>query len=61
MGSWALYPGGGPHNNTLHYTFESGDMASFTFSGTQFVLRYTQDTHPGNYDEYVDGTAVAIN
>jgi len=36
-------------------------MASFTFSGMQFVLRYTQNTHRGNYDGYVDGTAVAIN
>jgi hypothetical protein len=58
-GSWLVYSAAGPHNSSLHYTFAHGDSASFTFSGTQFVLTYTQDTNRGVYDVYVDGSKLA--
>jgi hypothetical protein len=37
----------------------TGDTASFTFSGTQFILTYTMNAVRGNMEIYVDGYKVA--
>ena len=59
-GSWLAYSGSEPYaNNTTHYTSSVGDKASFTFSGTQFILKYTQAPNRGNINVYVDGSQVA--
>ena len=59
VGSWAMGSGfGGAHDGTLHYTGTVGDTASFTFSGTQFILTYTRDVNRGDIGVYVDGGLV---
>jgi hypothetical protein len=57
-GAWTAHSGGGPGNNTMHYTATVGDSASFIFTGTQFILTYTQALNRGNIDMYVDGSKV---
>ena len=59
VGSWAMGSGfEGAHDGTLHYTGTVGDTASFTFSGTQFILTYTRDVNRGDIGVYVDGGLV---
>ena len=59
-GSWVAFSGSAPYtNNTTNYTAGVGDTASFTFSGTQFILTYTQAPNRGDIDVYVDGNRVA--
>jgi hypothetical protein len=53
-----MYTGSGPYAGTLHYTSAVGAMASFAFSGTQFVLTYTAYTNRGSFEVWVDGTLV---
>jgi len=58
-GSWIAYSGSAPYaNNTVHYTAGVGNMATFTFDGTQFVLTYTQAPNRGNIGVFVDGSQV---
>jgi len=58
-GSWAAYSGSVPFgNNTVHYTSVVGDVATFTFNGTQFVLTYTRAPNRGNIAVFVDGSQV---
>ncbi len=59
VGSWTAYNGIGPYDNTTHYTSTVGDTATFTFSGTQFILTYTQNTDRGSIGVNVDGSQVA--
>ena len=56
---WASYDGSNPSNSTLHYASILGSTARFTFSGTQFILTYTQAPNRGDIDVYVDGNRVA--
>ena len=58
-GTWTASTGvAGAYNNTFKYTGTTGDKATFTFSGTQFVLIYTQNTNRGNIEVRVDGNLV---
>ena len=58
-GTWASGSGfSGAQDGTLHYTAASGDTATFVFSGTQFILSYTQDVNRGDIGVYVDGSLV---
>jgi len=59
-GSWTAYNGSLAFaNHTTHYTTAVGNIASFTFTGTQFILTYTQSTDRGNIEVFVDGSKVA--
>jgi Tfp pilus assembly protein FimT len=59
-GSWTHFSGAFPfYNNTDSYSGITGETASFTFAGTQFVLRYTRNTVRGNMEIYVDGNKIA--
>ena len=53
-----MYTGSGPYNNGLHYTSTPGNYAEITFTGTQFTLKYLQNTNRGKLDVYVDGVKV---
>jgi RHS repeat-associated protein len=55
---WTLSDSDGPFNYTTSYTSTIGDEASLSFSGTQFIFSYTQNTDRGNIDVYVDGNKV---
>ena len=58
-GTWTASTGvAGAYNNTFKYTGTTGDKATFTFSGTQFILTYTQNTNRGNIEVRVDGNLV---
>ena len=57
-GSWAVYTGPGPHEDTLHYTTTVGDFAELQFSGIKFTLLFTKDFNRGLIDVYVDGNKV---
>jgi len=59
-GSWAAYSGSASYyNNTTHYTSGLGNTASFAFSGTKFILTYTQAANRGNIGVFVDGIKIA--
>jgi len=59
-GAWTHFTGAFPfYNNTDSYSGVTGDLASFTFTGTQFLLTYTMNTVRGNMEIYVDGNKVA--
>ena len=58
----ALYTSSGPYNNSLHLSNTPGSTASFTFTGTQISLIYTQYTSRGNIEITIDGgTPVLVN
>jgi len=57
-GTWIAWSGTGPYNNTDHYTSTVGSMASFTFTGRQFIFPYLSNTNRGNVEVSVDGTVV---
>jgi hypothetical protein len=57
-GTWSVYSGAGPHDNGLHYTSTVGNFAEIAFTGTQFTLKYLQNTNRGKMDVYVDGVKV---
>ncbi|MBE7434424.1 MAG: hypothetical protein HS100_10940 [Anaerolineales bacterium] len=58
-GTWTASTGvAGAYNNTFRYTGTTGDKATFTFNGTQFILKYTQNTNRGNIEVRVDGNLV---
>jgi hypothetical protein len=52
---WTTYTGGGPYNNTMHYTSTLGSYAEFTFIGEQFILTMLRNTNRGLIDVYIDG------
>jgi len=59
-GSWTAYSGSASYyNNTVHYTSGPGNTASFAFSGTKFILTYTQAPNRGNLGVFVDGLKIA--
>ena len=59
-GTWTAFTGlTGPYSGTMHRSQTIGDRALFTFNGTQFILKYTQDTGNGDLDVYVDGNKIA--
>ncbi|HSB01888.1 MAG TPA: hypothetical protein VLE49_14655, partial [Anaerolineales bacterium] len=53
-GTWTLYNGTGPYNNTVHYGTVGSD-AQITFNGTKFTLTYVKGSNRGLMDVYVDG------
>jgi hypothetical protein len=55
-GNWTAYNGGGPMNNTMHYTNAQNASASLLFSGTQFEVFFTQYPNRGNVEVWIDGT-----
>jgi len=57
--NWYIYSGSGPYNDTLHFAFSPGESVQFTFSGSQFVLTYTQMADRALVDVYIDGMKVA--
>ncbi|MDX9864716.1 MAG: hypothetical protein RBT34_07930 [Anaerolineaceae bacterium] len=54
-GTWSLYNSSGPYNDSLHLCNTPGSTASFTFTGTQISLIYTQYTSRGNLEISIDG------
>jgi hypothetical protein len=52
---WSVYTGGGPYNNTMHYTNALDSYAEFTFAGSQFALTFTKYTNRGSIEVYIDG------
>lgn len=44
--------------NTLRY-ISTGNVASFKWRGTQFILTYTQNSNQVSYDVYVDGSKIS--
>ncbi len=56
-GTWSLYNSTGPYNDSLHLCNTPGSTASFTFTGTQISLIYTQYTSRGNIEITIDGGA----
>jgi len=60
-GGWTAYSSNEPHsNNTIHYSSTVNDIASFRFTGVQFILTYTQFVTRGNIDVYVNGVKVGV-
>ena len=51
---WMTWSGSGPYNDDIHYSSTAGNMAEFTFEGSQFILVYTGYTNRGTVDVYVD-------
>ena len=59
-GTWITASGlTGPHANTFTYSGTAGNSASFSFTGTQFILKYLQYINRGSIAIYVDGGYVA--
>jgi hypothetical protein len=56
--SWITYNGGGPANNTLHYTSTAGSDAQLTFNGNRFTFTYVKAYNRGRIDIYVDGMKI---
>jgi uncharacterized repeat protein (TIGR02543 family) len=56
---WFTYGGDGPYADTLHFSINVQDTALVAFSGTQFVLTYTEMGDRGDMDVYVDGSKAA--
>ena len=59
-GTWTASTPGPAYNSSLHYTMTPGDTASFTFSGTDFTLYYTQYTNRGNIQVFMDGSLTPL-
>ena len=58
-GSWVSASGlTGPYANTFTYSGTVGNSASFSFTGTQFILKYLQYTNRGSIAIYVDNAYV---
>ena len=57
-GTWLTYSASGPFNNTEHYSNVLNGTASFTFSGSRFVLYYSGDSNRSNVQVKVDGLVV---
>ncbi len=58
-GTWTSYSVSGAYNDTIKYNNTLLDSASFTFTGSQFILYYTKHPYRGNIDVYVDGNKIA--
>ena len=56
---WYTYAGPGPSAETLHFSINPKDEALVSFSGTKFVLTYTEMSDRGMVDVFVDGAKVA--
>ncbi|MBN2385664.1 MAG: trypsin-like serine protease [Anaerolineales bacterium] len=54
-GTWVLYNGSGPYNNTLHYSSAINSEALFIIDGAKFTLTYTSNSARGTIEIYVDG------
>jgi len=59
-GTWTASTPGPAYGSSLHYTMTPGDTASFTFSGTDFTLYYTQYTNRGNIQVFMDGSLTPL-
>jgi len=59
-GAWTASTPGPAYGSTLHYTMTPADTASFTFSGTDFTLYYTQYTNRGYIQIFMDGSVTPL-
>jgi len=59
-GAWTASTPGPAYGSTLHYTTTPGDTASFAFSGTGFILYYTQYPNRGNIQVFMDGSLTPL-
>jgi len=57
-GAWSVFTGGGPYNNTVHYTNTVGGYAEIRFTGTRFSLTYSKHPNRGSIAVFVDGTKI---
>ncbi|HSB01178.1 MAG TPA: fibronectin type III domain-containing protein, partial [Anaerolineales bacterium] len=57
-GTWTIFTGAGPYNNTNRYSSKVGSEAQFAFNGVRFKLTYVKATNRGLIDVYVDGVKV---
>jgi hypothetical protein len=55
---WTAWTGGGPLNDTEHYTDAVGSFAELQFTGASFTLTFTKHPNRGLIDVYVDGSKI---
>lgn len=57
-GMWTPVTTSGPYNDTVRYSGDLTAIASFTFAGTGFSLKYIKYINRGNIQVWVDGAQV---
>jgi hypothetical protein len=57
-GTWTIFNGSGPYDNTLHQNNSTGNYAELVFNGQQIKLTYLKAPGRGSIDIYIDGKKV---
>ena len=60
-GSWNIFNGSNAVNGTVHFSNTPGNLVTFEFTGTQFVLGYTAHPSMGVIAIRVDGEYMLLN